>query len=72
MKNQDVFLISSDSEIRKNSSLMNRASKAYWRLQDRTTLYAQSIYACYYLHRRIADVILEVQREYKQGEITYE
>lgn len=72
MKKVDVFLISSESEIKKNSSLMNRASKAYWSLRDRTTLYAKSLYACYYLHRKISEVILEVQREYKSGEINYE
>lgn len=69
---KDVFLISSESEITKNSSLMNRASKAYWSLQDRTTTYAKMLYACYYMHRRIIEVIIEVQGEYATGEIIYE
>jgi len=69
---KDVFLISNESELSKNSSLANRASKAYWLLKDKKTAYAKSLYACYIMHKRIMDVIIQTKQDYKYNNIPEE
>lgn len=68
---QNVFLISAESEIKKAASLMNRASKAYWRLQSRDSEYGKMLYACYFMMKSIIDVIDSVVDMYKKGTIQY-
>jgi len=65
----DVFVISSESEMTKASSLANRASKAYYKLKDKNTSYAKSIFACYVLMARIMNVVIDTQEDYRRGRI---
>lgn len=65
----DIFVVSSESEMRKASSLANRASKAYYMLKDRNTPYAKSLFACYILMARIRSVIIDTQEDYRRGRI---
>lgn len=65
----DVFVESSKSELRKASSLANRASKAYYILKDKNTSYARSLFACYILMARIMNVIIDTQEDYLRGRL---
>lgn len=69
MNTTDVFLVSSDAEISRLSRLMNKSSKAFWSLKDRTTPYAKSIYSCYLMNKRAMDSIYELRKLYKQGKV---
>lgn len=69
MNTQDVFLISSEAEISRLSRLMNKSSKAFWALKDRTTPYAKSLYSCYLMNKRAMDVICELRNLYAQGKV---
>ena len=63
----DVFLISAEAEISRLSRLMNKSSKVFWSLKDRTTPYAKSVYACYLMNKRAMDSIFELKKQYIQG-----
>lgn len=65
MSNQDVFLISANSEITRLRRLMNEASKAYWSLKDRKTQYAKSLFACYLMNKQMIAQIDEIIKLYK-------
>lgn len=70
--NKDIFIITSEAELTRFSRLMNKASREYWHLKDRTTEYAKSVYGCYYLNKMNYEKTLETIKQYKNGEIKYE
>lgn len=65
----DVFLISSEAEISRLSRLMNKSSKAFWKLKDRTTPYAKSLYSCYLMNKKAMESIYELRKLYMQGKV---
>lgn len=67
--NPDMFLISAEAEISRLSRLMNKSSRAFWALKDRTTPYAKSIYACYLMNKRAMNSIYELKKQYTQGKV---
>ena len=69
---EDVFIISANAESVRFSMLMNKASREYWHLKDRTTNYAKSVFACYYLNKKNYEITLETIEEYKRGKIVEE
>ncbi len=61
----DLFLTSAEAELNRFSSLMNRSSKAYYKLKDNKTDYARSVFACYRMNKMNYDNTLNLIRQYK-------
>lgn len=67
--NPDVFLVSSEAEISRLSRLMHKSSVVFWKLKDRTTPYAKSVYACYLMNKHAMESIYELRKLYMLGDM---
>ncbi len=64
--NKDVFLISAEAEIQRFSRLMNKASKTYYSLKDKSTQYAKGLFACYTMNKINCDNTQKLVEEYRR------
>lgn len=62
---QDVFLITAIDMYNKSEKLADDAYKAYHRLIDQTTKYAESVWSLYLMHTHVSLTINENIQQYK-------